>query len=65
MVLMLHKTIKEMMMAEAKKTTAKKSTVKKVIPKREVAMTKDNTKYGMYIGAGLVLLLIISSMVAN
>tara|TARA_R100001510_G_C7593300_1_gene162304 strand:- start:538 stop:735 length:198 start_codon:yes stop_codon:yes gene_type:complete len=65
MVLMLHEIIKEMMMAEAKKKTAKKSTVKKVIPKREVAMTKDNTKYGMYIGAGLVLLLIISSMVAN
>ena len=54
-----------MMMAEAKKSTAKKSTVKKVIPKKEVAMTRDNTKYGMYIGAGLVLLLIISSMVAN
>ena len=52
-------------MAEAKKKTAKKSTVKKVIHKREVAMTQDNTKYGMYIGVGLVLLLIISSMVAN
>ena len=52
-------------MAEAKKKTAKKSTVKKVIPKKEVAMTRDNTKYGIYLGVGLLLLLIISSMVAN
>lgn len=52
-------------MAAAKKTTAKKATVTKVVPKKEIAMTKDYNKYGLYLGIGLVALVILSSILGS
>ena len=43
----------------------KKAKVSKVIPKKEVAMTKDYNKYGLYLGIGLVALVIISSILGS
>lgn len=43
----------------------KKAKVSKVVPKKEIAMTKDYNKYGLYLGIGLLALIIISSMVAS
>lgn len=43
----------------------KKAKVSKVIPKKEIAMTKDYNKYGLYLGIGLVALVIISSILGS
>tara|TARA_B100001094_G_C17584292_1_gene508887 strand:- start:177 stop:356 length:180 start_codon:yes stop_codon:yes gene_type:complete len=43
----------------------KKAKVSKVIPKKEVAMTKDYNKYGLYLGIGLVALVILSSILGS
>ena len=37
----------------------------KNIPKKEVAMTKDYNKYGLYLGIGLVALVILSSILGS
>ena len=43
----------------------KKEKVSKVVPKKEVAMTRDYNKYGLYLGIGLVALVIISSILGS
>mgnify|MGYP000075482711 CR=1 FL=1 len=43
----------------------KKAKVSKVIPKKEIAMTKDYNKYGLYLGIGLVALVILSSILGS
>ena len=43
----------------------KKAKVSKVVPKKEVAMTRDYNKYGLYLGIGLVALVIISSILGS
>ena len=57
-------------MAEAKEEVTKvkfekKAKVAKLVPKKEIAMTRDYNKYGIYLGIGLIALIIISSMVAS
>ena len=53
----------ELIMAQAKTATAKKTTTK-IEPKKEVVeISASNKKIGMYIGIGLVALLIISNLV--
>lgn len=43
----------------------KKAKVAKLVPKKEIAMTRDYNRYGIYLGIGLIALIIISSMVAS
>jgi len=53
----------ELSMAEAKATTTKKA-APKIAPKKEVVeVSSRNKKIGIYIGIGLVALLIISNLV--
>lgn len=43
----------------------KKAKVSKVVPKKEVAMTRDYNKYGLYLGIGLVALVFLSSILGS
>lgn len=56
-----YEAIMELIMAQAKTTTAKKA---KIEPKKEVVeISARNKKIGMYIGIGLVALLILANLV--
>ena len=58
-----YEAIMELNMAQAKATTVKKA-APKIAPKKElVEVSSRNKKIGMYIGIGLVALLIISNLV--
>ena len=58
-----YEAIMELIMAQAKTTTAKKAATK-IEPKKEVVeISARNKKIGMYIGLGLVALLILANLV--
>ena len=58
-----YEVIMELIMAQAKTTTAKKAATK-IEPKKEVVeISARNKKIGMYIGLGLVALLILANLV--